>query len=1018
VSDAVFVGALGPAQAWLREHAPAVVVAPTRRAADAFVREMAADAPLVGVERRSLDQWAVERADHGGRLRLSGLARRALMVRALADTELEYFDRVRQQPGLGGALVRTLDDRRRFPSLRLPDDPRGRDLERLRAAYDALRCSHQLFDTIDAMQDALPPPPGVAVLVLGIAPSDPVAVGFFRRMLADRSGAVWVTDGDPSLARRWHAILDDAPVPDDAESAALLPERSTPPTVRFLSAPDAFAEATEVVRWTLELGRPFDRIAIALRHPDRQQGALHAALDRAGVPVFFARGTRRPHPAGRALLALMRFAEEDLSATRFAEYLSFGQVPPLAWSGDPEPREIPWCPPQDDGQLSFSSRPPPPPPATEGAAPFGSLEGLQKWERWLVDAAVVGGSERWGRRLAGLEREFRFQAEREDPASAERGAADAASVARLRRFALPLIQRLEAWRTPTRWSGWLERLRGVAADALVDPAPVLAVLAELEPMAEVGPVDQTEVRLSLMDALGELREEPGSDPYGAVFVGTPTDLVGRRFDAVAVPGVVEGSFPPPLPQDPLLPELVRTSIDAGFGLRSRTRREERRAFAACTAAAADELWLSFPRISQLENGSQVPSQFALEAWAAVHGTTPTIAELQQAGEPRRCFGAAWWVVPEPGRAVDPSEYDLAVAAAPPVRGSARYLVAEETGAARALRARFLRWRSRPSQHDGLMKPGASVLDRLRAEAPSTRPHSATGLQTFADCPYKFWLSAILRFRPRPPPLRPELLDPLTRGSIQHELHFRLHQHLSRTGQWDPAAAIEAVDALGDAVGRAYEDDLCPAIPAVFWRSIASIKRDVRLWVRRRTEGGAGIRALHAELSFGLPLDDGHAPESRAEPVCLFERYWVRGSIDRVESGLHGLRIVDLKTGRDHGSFDAVGGGRTLQPMLYGLAAEQLLDQPVARGALEYATLRADYLVREIPVDEPSSRDRLRAVLEAIDAATRRGWLPALPQSGACRSCDFRSLCGEREERRARGKDQRLMPELDRIRGLR
>src|SRR4029450_13822938 len=47
----------------------------------------------------------------------------------------------------------------------------------------------------------------------------------------------------------------------------------------------------------------------------------------AKVPGWFSRGTRRPLPAGRAFLALLACASERLSASRFAEYLSFAQVP-------------------------------------------------------------------------------------------------------------------------------------------------------------------------------------------------------------------------------------------------------------------------------------------------------------------------------------------------------------------------------------------------------------------------------------------------------------------------------------------------------------------------------------------------------------------------------------------------------------------------------------------------------------------------------------------------------------------
>src|SRR5262249_48371588 len=76
-------------------------------------------------------------------------------------------------------------------------------------------------------------------------------------------------------------------------------------------------------------GVRFDEMAIFVRSPHSYFGLLEHALRRASVPAWFDRGTRRPHPAGRAFLALLACAAEHLSASRFAEYLSLGQVPNL-----------------------------------------------------------------------------------------------------------------------------------------------------------------------------------------------------------------------------------------------------------------------------------------------------------------------------------------------------------------------------------------------------------------------------------------------------------------------------------------------------------------------------------------------------------------------------------------------------------------------------------------------------------------------------------------------------------------
>src|SRR6202035_2065169 len=80
-------------------------------------------------------------------------------------------------------------------------------------------------------------------------------------------------------------------------------------------------------------GVPFDEMAVVLRTPPQYLGLLEHACARGGVPVYFDRGVRRPDPAGRAFVALLSCAVEGLSARRFDEYLSLGQVPHIRRGG-------------------------------------------------------------------------------------------------------------------------------------------------------------------------------------------------------------------------------------------------------------------------------------------------------------------------------------------------------------------------------------------------------------------------------------------------------------------------------------------------------------------------------------------------------------------------------------------------------------------------------------------------------------------------------------------------------------
>ena len=170
--------------------------------------------------------------------------------------------------------------------------------------------------------------------------------------------------------------------------------------------------------------------AVLLRAPHTYLGLLEHAFARAGVPAWFERGTRRPDPAGRAFLALLACAEEGLSARRFAEYLSLGQVPsPMGtgpWqsigSGDlgTGPRPFPTGPvPNASGDTDALLRPEEraadPAPIDEAPTAAerdgtrvvaGTLRATWRWEELLVEASVIEGLARWQRRLPGLRNEY------------------------------------------------------------------------------------------------------------------------------------------------------------------------------------------------------------------------------------------------------------------------------------------------------------------------------------------------------------------------------------------------------------------------------------------------------------------------------------------------------------------------------------------------------------------------------------------------------------------------------------
>src|SRR6185436_12460504 len=104
--------------------------------------------------------------------------------------------------------------------------------------------------------------------------------------------------------------------------------------------------------------------------------------------------------------------------------------------------------------------------------------------------AVIGGVERWRRRLDGLAEELaakRAAVATDDELRAAAIDRDRRDLAHLRAFALPLVARLAALPSAGTWGEWLAALRALVAASLRKPDAVLATLNELSPMAPVGP---------------------------------------------------------------------------------------------------------------------------------------------------------------------------------------------------------------------------------------------------------------------------------------------------------------------------------------------------------------------------------------------------------------------------------------------------------------------------------------------------------------------------------------------------
>jgi RecB family exonuclease len=1062
---------LDAAAQFLREQPPLqriTIVGTTRAAADDLARLVALEREATfGTTRLSLTQLAArsalvalaaERRTPSSWLGAEAVATRAAFA-AARNAALRYFEPVADTPGFPRALARTLEELRLtgVSASAVADVPlSGRDLSGLLDRFEQAFATAGTVDRAELFRVAAAlvatQPTQGALLLLDVAIEHPAEWALVQACVRRASATVaTVPSGDPAAqlflaAGAERAQVDDEAATDLGHLRRYLFVRDARPTERpldgsldFFSAPGEGRECVEIARRILRHARRgvrFDEMAVLVRSPHSYFGLLEHALRRAGVPAWFDRGTRRPHPAGRAFLAILACAAEQLSAARFAEYLSLGQVP----AADGEAASD-WQPSRDDafGDENETAEDEHAEErnaaASESVGPdapvvVGTLRAPWRWEQLLGDAVVIGRTpDRWQRRLEGHRQELarqKLEAEHQDGPEGPRVRAIELSeqhLAHLQAFALPLVEELSSWPAAATWGEWLERFERLAPRVLRTSAHVGRVLADLRPMADVGPIDLDEARRVLAARLLTLETDPPARRFGRVFVGTPPQARGRRFRVVFVPGLAERMFPQKPREDPLLLDDRRRVIGMPVVV-DRQVTAERLLLQIAVGAAVEQLHVSYPRIELSESRARVPSFYALDLVRAATGRLPDHETLEERARDAGHATLAWPAPADPADAIDEQEHDLAVLRrlldqdAATVRGHAHYLLGLNEHLRRSVVTRWAHGQSRWSPNDGLIRVTPRTAAALAAQRLTTRAYSLSALQKFSSCPYQFALSAIFRLQPleRPEPL--QRMDPLTRGSLFHEIQAQFFRALEQRGELPVTAAslptaADVLERVTSDIAETAHDRLAPAVERVWADEVASIRRDLHTWLQHLASDGEQWLPKYFEWSFG------HVPGERdrrslSADVTVEGGFKLRGAVDLIEehrqTGL--LRVTDHKTGRKPDRIDKtiVGGGGVLQPVLYPVAVEAGLSRPVHHGRLFYCTAAGSFYPHEIPLNE-RTRAAALDVLRVIDRAVSDGFLAAAPAADACQRCDFQPVCGPEVARRVARKPQDRLADL-------
>ncbi len=812
------------------------------------------------------------------------------------------------------------------------------------------------------------------------------------------------------------------------------------PEILLLSAPGSTSEAEEIVREIVhsEQADPHATFGILLRSTEPYRSVLTELFDGVQLKGYFHGGlpfTLRP--AGHALGLLAGLLNGRLRRAEVMEFFFAAPLRPESEAAAPahSVRRGKACLAPAEGT------PTPQPPESF----LGKQAGLpvEQWNYFTRRAGVVEGAEEWRRNLERLAEEMarpRPRGEDEEPRAA--APAEQASLAALR----ARIQRLcDGLRQSAQAHSWEEMTGAFAAlfDELVDAgedAPhARAALESLAGLDVMGIPPTSELfQQMLLDALE--RPVRGATRFGAAepTVAALMEARGTTFDVVMLPGLVEGAFPSPARQDPVLLDAERLrlmealracGLPAELPLKGRRREEEEMLFALATQSARRRLILSFPRMDAADGRARIPSPFLLRVVESLTGKPADYRTLEEflRTDPRgRCVGLGADASPRL-RALRPLEYDLAALQEAVRAGHSEallYLGQVSPFFMQALEAESARWgRGQFSEYDGMIRHPA-----LLAARPIRRHDeevvSPTRLELYARCPFEFLMRQVLRLEPLEEPERVARISPLDRGSLMHAI---LWEFMSETvnrieplteepceGPNEPSHAQRqtvlsedswpALEAIAQRRFERFQRGGLTGFPLMWRIEQSRMLRELRRTLTRQVRESGGFRPALFEVRFGLPAGEAEESASSTSQPAQLEISPGRqarfgGRIDRIDldPARHLSRVVDYKTGRVPQGWKDNGFacGQALQLPVYLLAAEMLLpDAPPELAEYLYLSERSEKPALRFDRESwPEKLAQLRFIVRTIlDGIAHGEFFPSQP-SRRCENCDYRAACG-------------------------
>lgn len=515
------------------------------------------------------------------------------------------------------------------------------------------------------------------------------------------------------------------------------------------------------------------------------------------------------------------------------------------------------------------------------------------------------------------------------------------------------------------------------ARAVVDPDQP----EDEEPMAVY--IEEVIRSLSSQDIRWDL-----PDPRG-VAVLEATDIRGLRFKVIFVAGMVEGGFPLRISRDWIYPHEERKRLEQmGISLEDispETLLKEEHYLYQVACRATERLCLSRPLVLEDDSATvasyfipeierafflqrirrrRIPVNYDGDYWSEA-STLSELATSLVRQEERRRQGEHTNLLP-------PDGVDRLMAWC-----RRRGALTDET--LRRLGISRERAGGPFGPFDGLIGE-RRLKELLRDRYGPEHVYSASELNQYGDCAFRFFAGRVLRLEPRPEAVID--LEAADAGLLLHEIlrRFLVAYRGRSLAEVDLHALQTEARSVADAVFDERERRLPPLNPSIW-----SIERETNKllldevvayeWNLQKQTRELGIVPAYFEWAFGMASESAD-PASIAEFLEIQPagegasgRVRLRGQIDRIDIARDGTAIAyDYKRSQGASIHD-MERGRDLQIGIYLEAIEQLLrpGEPIAGGG--YYTLR-----------EASGRRNRGIYRESLKAYTQIGMASAKPAS--------------------------------------